>query len=546
MIRLGYCTLPGTSHLSGADLMRGYVTFSPVSRLIARATVGLAALTLAACSSASGPEHASFEANSNRLFTASYGSISDRYLEPVSFETLTISGLNGLSSIDPTVTASKSDGSIKLVARGQVTGTFPMPRNDDPKSWAALTSSAIISVRTISPSVNIADDDVIYQAVFDSALAKLDGFSRYSSPETAREERNRRVGFGGVGVRLQTNNGRIEVLSVMPDTPAANAGLKAGDRILQVNGVPVKNRDVKDVIEQLRGGSGTQVQLVVERANAPDPLTFQLVREKIIPRTVISQMDGRVLEIKISAFNQDTSRAVSQELSDALAKPNAHVAAIVLDLRDNPGGLLDQAIQVADLFLEKGAIMTAKGRHPDSVQHVDATGADVTGGLPLAVLVNGGTASSAEVLAAALQDNGRAVVIGTNSYGKGTVQSVIHMPNDGELVLTWSRLYAPSGYSLHHLGILPMLCTSGAGGTNASATKILENQRRPSDQMQAAARRWHAVTSPDSDSMSDLRASCRSERTTREVDMEVARQVLADSGTYRQVIRLSLAEVAGR
>ena len=532
-----------TRCFDGANLMRGHVTFSSVPRLTARATVGLLVLTLAACSSSPGNDHPSFEANSNRLFTASYSSISDRYLEPVTFETLTISGLNGLSSIDPTVTASKADGSIQLVARGQIAGTFPIPKNSDPKSWAALTSNAITSVRMVSPTVNIADDDAVYQAVFDSALAKLDGFSRYSSPETAREERNRRVGFGGVGVRLQTIGGRIEVLSVMPDTPAALAGIKAGDRILQIDGVPIKNRDVRDIIEQLRGGSGTQVQIVVERANAPDPLTFQLVREKIIPRTVISQMDGRVLEIKISAFNQDTGRSVSQELSDALARPNSQISAVVLDLRDNPGGLLDQAIQVADLFLEKGAIMTAKGRHPDSVQHVDASGADVTSGLPLAVLINGGTASSAEVLAAALQDNGRAVVIGTNSYGKGTVQSVIHMPNDGELVLTWSRLYAPSGYALHQLGILPVLCTSGAAG---SAAKILESQRRPSDQLQAATQRWHAVTSPESDSVSELRATCRSERTTREVDMEVARQVLADSGAYRQAIRLSVAEVAGR
>lgn len=523
--------------------MRGYVTFLSVPRSTVRAATVLLALTLAACSGSPANDHPSFEANSNRLFTASYSSISDRYLEPVSYETLTISGLNGLSSIDPTVTASKSDGSIKLVARGQVTGTFPMPKNNDPKNWAALTSSAIISVRAVSPSVNVADDDAVYQAVMDSTLAKLDGFSRYSGPESAREERNRRVGFGGVGVRLQTSNGKIEVLSVIPDTPADAAGLKAGDRIIQVDGVAVKNRDVKDVIEQLRGATGSYVQLVVERTNAPDQLTFQLVREKIIPRTVISRMDGRVLEIKVSAFNQDTARAVSQELADALAKPNAQVSAIVLDLRDNPGGLLDQAVQVADLFLEKGVIMTAKGRHPDSVQHVDAGGTDVTGGLPLAVLVNGGTASSAEVLAAALQDNGRAVVIGTNSYGKGTVQSVIHMPNDGELVLTWSRLYAPSGYALHQLGILPMLCTSG---TTVPATKILENQRRPSDQMQAAALRWHAVTSPESDSMSELRSTCRSERATREVDMEVARQVLADSGAYRQVIRLSVAEVAGR
>lgn len=523
--------------------MRGHLRFSSVSRSVARASTALLALTLAACSSAPAKDHSSFEANSNRLFTASYGSISDRYLEPVTFETLTISGLNGLSSIDPSVTASKTDGSIKLVARGQVAGTFPMPRGNDPKSWAALTSSAITSVRAVSPAVNTTDDEAIYQAVFDSALAKLDGFSRYSSPETAREERNRRVGFGGVGVKLQTVGGRIEVLSVIPNTPADAAGLKAGDRIVQVDGIAIKNRDVKDVIEQLRGATGTYVLLVVERANAPEPLTFQLVREKIIPRTVISRMDGRVLEIKVSAFNQDTSRAVAQELAEALAKPNADVSAIVLDLRDNPGGLLDQAVQTADLFLEKGVIMTARGRHPDSVQHVDAGGTDVTRGLPLAVLVNGGTASSAEVLAAALQDNGRAVVIGTNSYGKGTVQSVIHMPNDGELVLTWSRLYAPSGYALHQLGILPVLCTSGV---SSSAAKILESQRRPSDQMQTAVQRWHAVTSPESDSMSELRATCRSERTAREVDMEVARQVLADSGAYRQVIRLSVAEVAGR
>lgn len=523
--------------------MRGSVAFSPISRSAVRAAVVLFVLGLAACSSTSDAGKTAFEANSNRLFTAGYGTISDRYLEPVSMETLTISGLNGLSSIDPSVTASKSSDSIKLVARGQTAGIFTMPSDDDPKSWAALTTNAISSVRAVSPAVHVADDDAIYQAVFDSTLAKLDGFSRYSSPENAREERNRRIGFGGVGVRLRTNSGRIEVISVIPGTPAEAAGMKAGDKIIQVDGVSMKNRDVKDVVEQLRGAAGTSVMLVVERPGAEAPMTLQLVREKIIPRTVIAHTDGSVLDIKISAFNQDTGRSVSQELTDALAKPNPHISAIVLDLRDNPGGLLDQAIQVADLFLSKGAIMTARGRHPDSIQHVDASGKDVAKGLPLAVLVNGGTASSAEVLAAALQDNGRAVIIGTNSYGKGTVQSVIHMPNDGELVLTWSRLYAPSGYALHHLGVLPVLCTSGGA---VPANKILENQRRPSDQMQAAARRWHAVTTPDLDNTFDLRSTCRSERTVRELDMEVARQVLGDSGIYRQVIRVTVAEVAGR
>lgn len=500
-------------------------------------------LLAAACSSGTWRQHEVGDNAATRIFAMSYESISERYLDSTPIPTIALSGMSGLSTIDQTITVTRTNAVVQVSHRGQPIAGYPVPKTDDAHGWAVVTADVIRAARGASTPLQAAKEETVYQAVFDAALAKLDGFSRYASPNSAREERARRVGFGGIGLRLHAIDGHVEVDSVMPDTPASAAGIQPKDRITNIDGLSIRNWELKDVIDRLRGPINTRVSLIIERPEVPSALTYHLTRDKIMPQTVTSRIDGRVLELKVTSFNQDTARTVSQHVVEAKQNLGGTLGGIVIDLRDNPGGLLDQSVQMADLFLAKGTIISTRGRHPESLQHYDATGNDIAPGVPIALLVNGGTASAAEVVATALQDNGRAVVIGTNSYGKGTVQTVVHLPNDGELILTWSRLVAPSGYILNKLGVMPTLCTAGA---KVNVGSVIDYMKRRGSETQALFSRWQAVLQPNFDDLDGLRANCRADKAVREIDSQVARNVLGDNVTYRQALALAPTDLAKR
>jgi carboxyl-terminal processing protease len=219
-----------------------------------------------------------------------------------------------------------------------------------------------------------------------------------------------------------------------------------------------------------------------------------------------------------------------------------HMRGIILDLRDNPGGLLHQAVRIADLFIEQGRIISTRGRHRDSLQVFDATPGDITDGAPIAVLINGYSASAAEILAAALQDRGRAVVIGTTSYGKGTVQTVLRMPNDGELILTWARLHAPSGYAMHGLGVVPTICTKADTSTNEPGTANMLVHAALAEKAgwrrMLSLRRGYKRASADDRKL--VENYCRSEENTNAaVDVEVAKTLLAVQKGYMKTIQIA-------
>ncbi|MBM3540699.1 MAG: hypothetical protein FJX51_01510 [Alphaproteobacteria bacterium] len=269
---------------------------------------------------------------------------------------------------------------------------------------------------------------------------------------------------------------------------------------------------------------------------------YRLTRQKIVPQSVFAKIEGRHLEIKIGPqFNEQTAKTLQQQVAEARRRMGPALSGIVIDLRDNGGGLLDQAVRSADLFLRKGRVGSARGRHPDSVQSFNASGDDVSGGLPMVVLVNGGTASAAEVMAAALQDNRRAVVVGTGTYGKGTVQLISDLPNDGELMLTWSRLHAPSGYGLHRLGVPPTVCTSGGIETVARA---VEGVRVRASEIETRMARWHAQVFSDPEMSERLRNTCPAEKVIRAVDLDIARALLDDVTAYRQAAGLTKSQIA--
>src|SRR4029453_18190026 len=233
----------------------------------------------------------------------------------------------------------------------------------------------------------------------------------------------------------------------------------------------------------------------------------------IVPETVTFERKGSVAYLRVYGFNQDTADSLRKEMLHAQQDIGTGLKGYIMDLRGNPGGLLDQSVAVSDLFIGHGRIVSTHGRHPDSHQYFEATAGDIADGLPLVVLVNGDSASAAEIVAAALQDSGPAVVVGSNSYGKGTVQTVLRMPNDGELTLTWARFHAPSGYTLNHLGVLPSICTSRDEDSRATVAALKEDRVAA---IPTIAR--NAASPTDLVTLNKLRAACPARKEENPVD----------------------------
>jgi len=469
------------------------------------------------------------------VFDEGYGHIFARYIDPVTFPRLTVDGLKGLAEIDPNLVVEEKGSTVLLMSGDKILGSFGEPGGSDIRGWATLTVEAMQAGYAASPKVRETSRERLYEAVFDSALNGLDPFSRYATAEEAGMHRARRDGYGGIGVRVRVENGFTRIVSVMPETPAAAAGLRANDTIVRVDGEPLVDATVREVVDRLRGRRGTTVTLTITRDDTIQPTEVELVRRHIVPQSVFPRYADGVLFIRVASFNQRTAATLEEAIERQLSAGN-EVRGLVLDLRDNPGGLLDQAVAVSDLFLDEGRIVSTEGRHPGSYQRYDAEMGDVLAGRPMVVLVNGRSASSAEIVAAALQDMGRAVVVGTNSYGKGTVQSVFRLPNNGELTLTWSRFHAPSGYTLHGLGVMPNVCTSHLGDDAEAFLRGLANGAATAPAM---LREWRSHTRPDAEHRNKLRAACppvAEPGTAVETETEVARRLILDDGLYSQAL----------
>jgi carboxyl-terminal processing protease len=327
----------------------------------------------------------------------------------------------------------------------------------------------------------------------------------------------------------------------MDDSPAARAGLQAEDRILSIEGEITKGMTPRDVIRRLRGPVGETVRVDVRRASEAQPLQVAVVRAYIIPQTVSYKRSGDVAHIRLSGFNPKTTEALVEAVRRAEREIGPRFAGIVLDLRNNFGGYLDQSIYVADLFLAEGSIVSTRGRHRTVTQESWARRGDIGEKIPLAVLINGNSASASEIVAAALQDHNRAVVIGTTSFGKGSVQSILTLPNEGEIVLTSARFHAPSGYALADLGVLPHLCT---GSNHETPSVIVDQLRNGRLADRGAAGRWRAVGADDIEARKKLRAgNCPSDSVDRDGDLELAKSILSDRGLYAMAIA-STATVA--
>lgn len=472
-----------------------------------------------------------------QVFSVVYSRLVEAYLNPVDLTRLGPDGLRGLRTIDPAVAVDRVGSALRVYVSGALAAEYAVPPATDAAAWGALTGRAISAVRVRSAPLRAATAERIYQAVLDGVTADLDSFSRYTGVQRATRERAQRDGYGGIGLTLTRMGERYVVGDVLPRTPAFRAGIQPGDVLVAIDGAPAAPMDDTTLRDRLRGPSGSIVVLTVGKDGVL-PRFLPLKRERMVPNTVALTVADGIAVLKVDRFNAATTANLRESL--LLARGTAGLRGVILDLRGNPGGLLDQAVAVADLFMTHGRILTTEGRHPDSHQRFDATPEDVVEGLPLVVLVDGRSASSAEIVAAALQDSGRAVVVGASTYGKGSVQTVSRLPNDGELFLTWSRIVTPAGYTLHRQGVLPAICTSLDGKDpldelNRNGTTIIA---------QNAALRTRAAE--DEDTLSRLRAVCPWREHEAIQDVDAARRLLNLPDLYRRAVHTEGTTVAER
>ena len=303
------------------------------------------------------------------------------------------------------------------------------------------------------------DDSKLIESAINGMVSGLDPHSSYMDPKGFRDMQVETTGeFGGLGIEMTMEDGLIKVVAPIDETPAAKAGILANDLITQLDGEQVQGMTLNQAVDKMRGPANTKIKLTIMRKGQDKPIEVSLTREVIRVRSAHSRVEGDdVGYIRLTQFNEQTTDGLKKAITDISAKvSNDKLKGYILDLRNNPGGLLDQAISVSSAFIQRGEIVSTRGRNPEESQRFTAKGGDLTKGKPLIVLINGGSASASEIVAGALQDQKRATILGTRSFGKGSVQTIIPLGSgNGALRLTTARYFTPSGRSIQAKGIVP-------------------------------------------------------------------------------------------
>ncbi|MGA0392808.1 MAG: S41 family peptidase, partial [Rhodospirillales bacterium] len=298
-------------------------------------------------------------------------------------------------------------------------------------------------------------DQELIEAAITGMLTSLDPHSSYLSAKNFREMQVQTRGeFGGLGIEVTMDNGLVKVVSPIDDTPAHKAGIEPGDLISHLDGKPIVGMTLSQAVEKMRGKVGSDIILTVRRAGK-EPFDVTITRAVIKIRSVRSRLEDKIGYIRITTFNEQADKGVKKALNKFKKEIGDKLQGIVLDLRNNPGGLLDQSVSVSDIFLDKGEIVSTRSRKEGDTQRFNARKGDLAKGLPMVVLINGGSASASEIVAGALQDHRRAIVLGTKSFGKGSVQTIFPLSGHGAMRLTTARYYTPSGRSIQAVGIEP-------------------------------------------------------------------------------------------
>ena len=364
----------------------------------------------------------------------------------------------------------------------QVTGPLLAQETENKSSvYEQLDLFGDIFERIRAQYVEEVEDSELIEAAIKGMLTSLDPHSSYLSANDFEDMRTQTSGeFGGLGIEVTQEEGYVKVVTPMDDTPADKAGMEAGDFITAVDGESILGLNLEQAVELMRGPVGSEIILTVVREGTDEPFDVSIIRDTIKLTAVRARTEGDSVVLRVSTFNRQTYPNLEAGLKKQIEELGGedNVNGIVLDLRNNPGGLLNQAIAVSDAFLDQGEIVSTRGRNPRDSERYNATDGDLSNGKPIVVLINGGSASASEIVAGALQDHGRAVVIGEKSFGKGSVQTVVPVRGDGAMRLTTSRYYTPSGRSIQALGVAPdIIVVQPRRDPNAEATEEEENNR---------------------------------------------------------------------
>ena len=327
--------------------------------------------------------------------------------------------------------------------------------NDSDDTYRQLTLFGDVFQRVRANYVESVTDEDLIEAAINGMLTSLDPHSTYLPDDNFKKVQQQTTGkFGGLGIEVTMENGFLKVVSPIDDTPAFDAGLQPEDLILNVDDESIVGITLSEAVEKLRGPIGSEVNITVQRAD-DEPFDVAIIRDEIKIRSVRSRLYDDIGYIRITTFSEQTSPGLKKAVEELTKEAENGLAGIVLDLRNNPGGLLSEAIKVTDAFLERGEIVSTRGRDNSDMQHAYARPGDITNGLPVVVLINSGSASASEIVAGALKDHRRAILMGTRSFGKGSVQTIMPMPGHGAIRLTTARYYTPSGVSIQAKGIAP-------------------------------------------------------------------------------------------
>ncbi len=329
-------------------------------------------------------------------------------------------------------------------------------QNSNSETYRQLNLFGDVFEKVRADYVEPVSDEELIESAINGMLSSLDPHSSYLNEESFEDMQVQTKGeFGGLGIEVTLENGFIKVVSPIDDTPAFRAGLQPGDFITHLDGEPVLGLTLAEAVEKMRGPVNSQIRLTIRRGET-EPFDVSLTRAVIRIQSVRSRLEGDIGYVRITSFNEQTESGLGKAVDDLKKEAgDKPLIGFVVDLRNNPGGLLDQAIAVSDAFLDKGEIVSTRGRQAEETQRFNAKAGDIADGAPLVLLINAGSASASEIVAGALQDHRRAILLGTKSFGKGSVQTIIPVPGHGAIRLTTARYYTPSGRSIQALGIDP-------------------------------------------------------------------------------------------
>ncbi len=472
------------------------------------------------------------------VYATALAFMAPRTLDPVGIPQLTMWGLHGLTALDQALVPELRNGSLRLLAPGRVLYATAPPPVDDAAGWARAAAGMADAAWPVSAPLRRAGTQGIVHAFFDEVFNHLDPYSRYEPPARADDDRDRRDGQAGAGMTVVRRGKAIVVRSVVEDGPATDAGILPGDQLLVVDGQSTRGRDAATVSDWLAGPDQTTVELSV-RGRDGRVRDLEVTRAQIPPETVFSSRQGDVLVLTVTGFADNTDERLEREVIRGLQGAR-RPRGVVVDLRGNRGGVLRAAVRAAAALIPSGLIATTAGRDPQATHIWEALGEDAAEGLPVVVVVDGRSASAAEIFAAAIADERRGVVLGSSTLGKGLVQTIAQLPDGGELFVTWSRVLAPRGWPLQGLGVLPQLCTSL--GREATEQQ-LEDLASGSQELAAALAQHEAARAPIPPAqILAIRSACPAAE-GQASDLDVARRLIAAPEAYQTAL---LPPIAGQ